>query len=349
MRKKIINLILIILSSVLTLCLILLSIMPYSHTISSYIGNFSLAFPYIFISLFIVFIVALIRFSPWSLLICLLGAGCSIPNLMRTFSFSPELETKNSENSISLVSYNVHYFNFFMEDNAMDYIKYCDADMVCIQEFACHKSLIDKFSLPSIRLKLIKYPYSHIEFTSSNKNMRKGIATFSKYPIVKKEKVDFGSKNHGAINSYIKVGKDTVQVINCYLESNRLTTKDKDISKWEKDNEPIKEIYNKLSDAAEKRRKQAEQVVAKKNEKMASIVCGDMNDVPSSFVYRRLRGDYKDAFLSLGKGLGNTFHEGFYNFRIDYIFFNNFVDAHLFSIDKINKSDHYPILFKFEL
>ena len=194
MRQKIINVILIILSSILTLCLILLSIMPYSHTISSYIGNFSLAFPYVFISLFIIFIVSLIRFSPWSLLICLLGAACSIPNLMRTFSFSPELETKNTENSISLVSYNVHYFNFFMEDNAMDYIKYCDADVVCIQEFACHKSLIDKFSLPAIRLKLLKYPYSHIEFVSSNKNMRKGIATFSKYPIIKKEKVDWSKQ-----------------------------------------------------------------------------------------------------------------------------------------------------------
>ena len=181
--------------------------------------------------------------------------------------------------------------------------------------------------------------------------MKKGIATFSKYPIIKKEKLNIESNNHGAINSYIKIKKDTLQVINCYLESNRLTIKDKDISKWEKEKEreQIKNIYNKLSDAANKRRKQAEKVISKKNNKLPSIVCGDMNDVPSSFVYRRLRGDYNDAFLSLGKGLGNTFHEGIYNFRIDYIFFNNFVDGHLFSVDKINKSDHYPILFKFEL
>ena len=181
--------------------------------------------------------------------------------------------------------------------------------------------------------------------------MKKGIATFSKYPILKKEKIDFNSANHGAINSYIKIKKDTLQVINCYLESNRLTYKDKNITKWEKEKEgeQIKHIYNKLSDAANKRRKQAETVVASKENNMASIVCGDMNDVPSSFVYRELRGNYNDAFLSLGKGFGNTFHEGIYNFRIDYIFFNNFVNGHLFSVEKINKSDHYPILFKFEL
>ena len=323
--------------------------MPYSNPISSYIGNFSIAFPYIFASLLVVTFVSLIRLSPKSLIICLLGIACSIPNLLRTFSFSPELESKNSENSISLVSYNAHYFNFFKTDNAMDYIKYCNADIICIQEFACTNSLTDKFSLAAIRLSLYKYPYTHIEFLSSNKNMKKGIATFSKYPIIKKEQIDFNSKNHSAINSYIKIGRDTLQVLNCYLESNRLTTKDKDITKWEKENDPIKNIYNKLSKAANERRKQADMVVSKKNENLPSIVCGDMNDVPSSYVYRRLRGDYKDAFLSLGKGLGNTFHEGIYNFRIDYIFFNTFVDGHLFSVDKINKSDHYPILFKFEL
>ena len=349
MKRAIINFVLIILSSILTLCLILLSIMPYSHTISSYIGNFSLAFPYVFTSIIFVFLVSLIRFSPKSLLICLLGIACSIPNLIRTFSFSPEFESKNTKNSISLVSYNAHYFNFFETDNAMDYIKYCNADVICIQEFACTKSLTDKFSLAAIRLSLYKYPYAQIEFLSSNKTMKKGIATFSKYPIIKKENIDFNSKNHSAINSYIKVGKDTLQVVNCYLESNRLTTKDKDITKWEKENDPIKNIYNKLSLAANERRKQAEKIVAKKNKNIPSIICGDLNDVPSSYVYRRLRGDYKDAFLSLSKGFGNTFHEGIYNFRIDYIFFNNFVDGHLFSVDKINKSDHYPILFKFEL
>ena len=349
MRRTIINWVLILLSSILTLCLILLSIMPYSHTISSYIGNFSLAFPYVFVSLIIVFLVSLIRFSPWSLLICVLGAACSIPNLMRTFSFLPELDTRKSENSISLLSYNAHYFNFFESDNAMDYIKYCNSDVICIQEFAISNSIKSKFSLIAIKLALYKYPYSHIEFFSSNKQMKKGIATFSKYPIIKKEKLDIDSRNHGAINSYIKIKKDTLQVINCYLESNRLTVKDKNIAQWEKDKEPIKNIYNKLSDAANKRRKQAEKVVAKKNNNIPSIVCGDMNDVPSSFVYRRLRGDYNDAFLSMGKGLGNTFHEGIYNFRIDYIFFNKFVDALFFSVDKINKSDHYPILFKFEL
>ena len=323
--------------------------MPYSNPISSYIGNFSIAFPYIFASLLVVTFVSLIRLSPKSLIICLLGIACSIPNLLRTFSFSPELESKNTQNSISLVSYNAHYFNFFETDNAMDYIKYCNADIICIQEFACTNSLTDKFSLAAIRLSLYKYPYTHIEFLSSNKNMKKGIATFSKYPIIKKEQIDFNSKNHSAINSYIKIGRDTLQVLNCYLESNRLTTKDKDITKWEKENDPIKNIYNKLSKAANERRKQADMVVSKKNENLPSIVCGDMNDVPSSYVYRRLRGDYKDAFLSLDKGLGNTFHEGIYNFRIDYIFFNTFVDGHLFSVDKINKSDHYPILFKFEL
>lgn len=347
--KKFFNGLLITISCVLAICLILLAIMPYSHTISSYIGNFSLAFPFILILTLLIFIFSLISRSTLSIIICTIGILCSIPNTIKTISFFPNTETKHSEKSISLISYNVHFFNFFTKGNALDYIRYSDADIICMQEFACEKSLLGDFSLAAIRLKLYKYPYSHIEFLSSNKNMKKGIATFSKYPIIKKEKIDFGNKNHSALNSYIKIKKDTIQVLNCYLESNKLTQTEKDITNWEDENGIIKKIYNKLSEAANKRRRQAEIVSTKENPNIPSIICGDLNDVPNSFVYRKLRGDYDDAFLTLGRGLGTTFHEGFFQFRIDYIFFNKFIEPNLFSIDKIEKSDHYPILFKFEL
>ncbi|MBO7368142.1 MAG: endonuclease, partial [Paludibacteraceae bacterium] len=75
------------------------------------------------------------------------------------------------------------------------------------------------------------------------------------------------------------------------------------------------------------------------------IVCGDMNDIPASYVYRTMLGNMKDAFLLMHSfpNAGVTFHEGIYNFRIDYFFISDNIKPCEFSIDKQPMSDHYPI------
>lgn len=37
------------------------------------------------------------------------------------------------------------------------------------------------------------------------------------------------------------------------------------------------------------------------------IVAGDFNDTPSSYTYRRLKGDMTDGFWAVGNGFGGTF------------------------------------------
>lgn len=37
------------------------------------------------------------------------------------------------------------------------------------------------------------------------------------------------------------------------------------------------------------------------------IVAGDFNDTPSSYTYRRLKGDMTDGFRAVGNGFGGTF------------------------------------------
>ena len=47
---------------------------------------------------------------------------------------------------------------------------------------------------------------------------------------------------------------------------------------------------------------------------------GDLNDVPNSYTYFKVRGVFKDAFLEKGYGIGRTFRSLSPTLRIDYIF-----------------------------
>lgn len=50
------------------------------------------------------------------------------------------------------------------------------------------------------------------------------------------------------------------------------------------------------------------------------IVCGDFNDTPMSYTYRRMRGDFIDAFKRKGQGMVFTYRRLMGVLRIDYLF-----------------------------
>jgi endonuclease/exonuclease/phosphatase family metal-dependent hydrolase len=73
------------------------------------------------------------------------------------------------------------------------------------------------------------------------------------------------------------------------------------------------------------------------------IVCGDFNDTPSSYAYRKTRGPLRDAFIGSGKGIGQTYIGKLPSFRIDYILHSRKFRSFNFRIYDIRFSDHLPI------
>lgn len=290
---------------------------------------------------------------------CIIMLAVSTPNMLRTYCSVPDYETVHNPDGIRFLSYNVHLFSWFENekgiDNAnkmLDYIAATGSDVVCLQEFLYHNS--GTYTLSYIKEKLKSYPYSHIEVLSHNRRVSKCIATFSKYPIVEQKAVKFDVPYHGAIISAINIKGTVYNVVNCYLKSNQLTEQEKDLTPDYIGTKPadksaqglISRVYNKLVKASLERCNEAETVaseIEKINRNM--IVCGDMNDIPASYVYRTMRGHMKDAMLLTHSfpNAGVTFHEGIYNFRIDYFFISDNIKPCEFSIDKQPMSDHYPI------
>ena len=80
------------------------------------------------------------------------------------------------------------------------------------------------------------------------------------------------------------------------------------------------------------------------------IVCGDMNDVPSSHVYRVIRGeDMIDAWSQVGNGYAYTFNRYNLPFRIDHILYRGELAAMTAARLKGGSSDHYPIMVTFDI
>ena len=338
------NIIWMVIGRIATLFLGMTLLIPYIPPLSPFniFSSMNLLFPYALFFTFVCGIICLVRkqfyFSIWIAVVLLL----SIPNVLRNLGLSGS-NTTNDGNTLSISSYNVHYFNFYetQDKNALSYLKNCQADILCLQEVLVMQH--GEHTLKQLCKEFSNYPYQHIYFFYVVKNTRKGVATFSKYPIVQKETALIDSKSHGAISSLIQINNDTLQVINCYLESNRLTREEKEIYASQEKTSIIKRIYNKLAKASQKRGLQAEAVVKMKKDQYPTLLCGDVNDVPTSYVYRTLRGDDNDCFLDLDWGIGNTFHEGLYHFRIDYIFADDKIEPLSFQVNKQPYSDHYPI------
>ena len=73
------------------------------------------------------------------------------------------------------------------------------------------------------------------------------------------------------------------------------------------------------------------------------IMCGDFNDTPLSYAYKKISNDLKDAFVYAGYGLGNTYSGNLPPVRIDFILHSPSFNSHEFKVHGILLSDHYPV------
>ena len=327
-------------------------ISPVKFLLPSYFG---LAFPVILLLtvLFLIFWIARLK---WYFVISLTALLLSYQNVCNTFPLNKKKEVP--ENAIKVLSYNVHLFDFYTpvsENNIINYIANSGADIVCLQEFG-YSSMPQKGYLKKSEImdKLGKiYPYHHIELTQIKKSGSYGVATFSKFPIVQKVRIPCDSKFNSTIYSDMLIHGRKVRVFNCHLESNHLTENDKTlIKKWgeefknDKINEVVEQLSQKLGRSFKLRAKQADilsEEIAKTD--LPIILCGDFNDVPVSYAYTKIRGSHlHDAFVESGRGYGHTFNEKFFWFRIDQIMHSKEFSSFRFNVDKVDYSDHYPIM-----
>ena len=80
-----------------------------------------------------------------------------------------------------------------------------------------------------------------------------------------------------------------------------------------------------------------------------AILCGDLNDIPCSYVYFRVRDSLKDVFLEKGLGLGKTYRNMIPVLRIDYIFHDQNISLLGYEKMDVPYSDHEPLMANFSI
>ncbi len=255
------------------------------------------------------------------------------------------------------LSYNVNLFRLYAWSkneptfkSIFEFTNKRNADIACYQEFYLRVGRLESDTVN----KLLKMN-SHIEIVIRNNKSCYGIATFSRFPIVNKGKLDFKNTSNACIYSDIKINEDTIRIYNCHLQSLRLKERNlnfilkQDFHEQSNTVDEIKDISFKFREALIKRAQQVNMITEHiKNCKYPIVVCGDFNDSPFSYTYNELTKNLDDTFKEAGKGLANTYVR-FFPYRIDYILHSKEIEAINFSSPRVEYSDHYPVLGSFKI
>lgn len=316
----------------------------------------TLAYPYLALLLLLTGIVWLCmrRFIP--AIICGVALLAGGPALSSNLPVATQKDAGQGEKEFSLLSFNIMRGHDARKkdlgrNRTFEYILHSGADIVCVQELVEFSSEwvpdLTKQLQDSIRR---RYPYI-VQDPDAD------LAIFSRFPakLVKSESASSWMKVYDLYE--LQVYGRRLSIINVHLASYMLTGKERkvvtDIHGVRSARNSVREfkgsIIGKLKESFRARAKDAKVVRNAVNSVTGPlIVCGDFNDVPSSWAYRVICGkDLHDAYRETGLGMMVTYNlHGFY-FHIDQVLYRGPLRA--LSVEKgdIDSSDHFPLLARF--
>lgn len=261
--------------------------------------------------------------------------------------------------ALKVLTYNVMAFGYknHTKDNPnriVQYIADSKADIVCLQEYNLSPSdlyLTSKKLLAALSM----YPYHKVVDLPSGS----AVAVFSKYPITSSRRIKYESVANGSAIFSIDIKGKKLTLINNHLESLKLTSEDR--TKYAEFIKGLSAdkfdglkgtIQRKIGPAFRIRAKQAEVIAREIKDAKGDyiLVCGDFNDTPISYAHRTIQGDLVDAFIESGCGMGISYNQNFFFFRIDHILHSTNMTSINCTVDNsIKNSDHYPVWSYFTL
>ncbi|WP_181304755.1 endonuclease/exonuclease/phosphatase family protein [Rufibacter sp. XAAS-G3-1] len=257
---------------------------------------------------------------------------------------------------IKVLSYNVRVFNVYkhlheadpgLPEKEMQWVAEHPADILCLQEFYHDKTENAYNSRKRIGKQQNREIYVGKALTNSI-GAEFGLAIFSKFPIINKGTVTFErpTKNQVIFVDVKLPSKDTLRVYNMHLES--MAIEEKDVAEAIQSEAGLKtkgrNVARRLKGGFIARSHQVERLLEHiKSSKHPVLLCGDLNDLPSSYTYQQLRRHLKNGFEEGGSGFGFTYN-GKLPIRIDNQFYSDRLELLQFDVlNQIQFTDHFPL------
>ena len=308
----------------------------------------------------------------WSL-ISLIAIGLAYKPITRIIPFriNNDFSINKKQEDIRVMSWNVAQFDVLYNkrspetrDKMVDLINEYQPDIACFQEMVAGDTLVNlnnayyrKYSFYTVyeflsKLNMKDYFYTYDFRDDFLNHQHFGIMIFSKYPVIKKQTLSYYPYDYNSNFQYVDIvkGVDTIRVFNLHLQSMKfsqgnLSYIDNPSLESKQDIEKSKSVISKFKTAFMKRRLQADHIQAEiAKSPYPVIVCGDLNDVPNSYVYQTIGDNLQNAFEEKGAGIGRTFTGIAPTLRIDNIFLSKVFTVNQYSRVQKKLSDHFPVI-----
>lgn len=276
----------------------------------------------------------------------LVTIACCIPYIGTLYQLRPLSSDSDAYSGIKIATYNVANFrretSGFMAQDILSEMKRQRVDILCMQEYSDASG--DK-----------KNSVNYKEYFSYMATGNDDMVIYSRYPIRKTGNIPFEYTNNSAMWCEIDINGKRIRVFNVHLETTGFNRTMHNAAKLEnngiqvENNALISAIYNNYTLGMIVRAGQANMVANElRQTNLPSIICGDFNDVPYSYVYNTMLGNMTDGFKECGSGWMRTFR-GNKPVRIDYIFHDKSMKGLTYYTTNLSYSDHYPVFMKIEL
>lgn len=300
----------------------------------AYFSFIPIAYPLLVLGNIIIILILFFRRTIYAVLFLLLSIGL-YPPLTKSYQYFGKEATIESD--FKILTYNVQYLR---EDGFKEFFEKEDADVVLMQEIYWQSDILKTLKETAFS----DYYHEHFSY----------IQLFSKYPIIEAKKIFTETLTGYGVAGYadIDTGKDTIRIINVYLGSMLI---DKGLVKEtlnsETAEENSKKIKNKLTTGFLAHEKQIKALIPYiSSSKHPVILAGDLNSVPNSYEYQQLIYWLNDAYPTVGKSAGTSFHEYKYPLKLDYILHSKEILPVKYEVlNNISLSDHYPVVGHFKL
>lgn len=293
-----------ILAGLTALLVLATAIMPWcSPIISGYLSPLGLtAAPLTIFSTIATIIAALCRKKGITIVY---GTACLISLFLCGKSWAVSFVTNEpAPHSLRLVSWNAEGFllNKDTLQASASFIRNLHPDVICLQERP-HDNLLHRDSIS----KAFGYPYRAF---NSREDEVLNLAVYSRLPLSNMKEYYFPDSYNKVLQIDLQYEGRTIRLFNMHLQTTGMT--------------PAYDGKNRLHtyqlNAMERNRQAQLLAEAIASSPYPVILCGDLNDTPISYAYRKLADKLDDCFLKAGNGWGGTYQPANNLFRIDYTF-----------------------------